>query len=215
MANGKLPVIQGEQYWRLIRTDRDGASREEILRMVGPFMAFALSEVSTGGPQEKVIKTGELEWRIDKARPIQALDVSQELLSLPEGTTLGDRKTAASSIVPTVRATKAWYITVRFWWRGSSTEISYPRQQVSKLGIATAGPLGAQSDWLLDRAIAPAQPGADPGDATWGEVVEEQVTTTVKQVAVAVASWGMTAVVALAGVGVLYLLISRTQQGGK
>ena len=208
---GKLPVIQGEQYWRLIRTDRDGASREEILRMVGPFMAFALSEVSTGGPQEKVIKTNDLEWRIDKARPIQALDASQALLDLPEGTPLGDRKTVDSKIVPTVRATKAWYITVRFWWRASSTEISYPAQVVSSLGIATRGQLGSQSDWLLDRAIAPSEPMQDPGDATWGEVIEEQTTATVKQVASAVASWGMTAVLALAGFGVLYLLISRTQ----
>ena len=211
MPNGKLPVIQGEQYWRLIRTDRDGASREEILRMVGPFMAFALSEVSTGGPQEKVIKTGDLEWRIDKARPIQALDASQELLALPEGTTLGDRKSIDPKIIPTVRATKAWYVTVRFWWRGSSTEVTYPRQQVSAVGIATAGPLGAQSDWLLDRAITPAQPDPDPGDATWGEVIEEQTKETVKQVASAITFGAMGLVGVAAGLGLLYLLISRSQ----
>ncbi len=213
MATGKLPVVQGEQYWRLLRTDRDGASRAEILKMVGPFMAFALSEASTGGPQEKVVKTGDLQWRIDKARPIEALDASQSLLDLPQGTVLGDRKAAAEKFIPTVRATKAWYITVRFWWRAASTEITYPRQQVSKLGVATAGPLGSESDWLLDRAVAPGTPDQDPGDAAWGEVIEEEVKETVKAGAQAIVSWGTTAIVALAGFGLLYLLISRNQTG--
>jgi hypothetical protein len=217
MSN-KLPIIQGEQYWRILRTDRDGASRDEVLKMVGPFMAFALSEAMTAGPQEKVIKTGPAdgyEWRIDKARPIQALDASQELLSLPEGTTLGDRKTADPVIIPTVRATKAWYITVRFWWRGTSTEITYPAQTVSSLGVATHGILGSQSDWLLDHATAPAEPGQDPGDATWGTVIEEQTKETVKQVASAISFGAMGLVGVAAGLGLLYLLISRTQQGGK
>jgi len=218
MAQGKLPVIQGEQYWRLLRTDRDGASRDEILKMVGPFMAFALSEAIakasgglTAGPEQKVIKTGNLQWRIEQARPIEALDAGHDLLGLPEGTALGDRKQADPSIIPTVRATKAWYIIVRFWWRGSTTEVSWPRQQVSSLGIAIPGPLGASSDWLLDRAITPAQPDQDPGDATWGEAVEENITTTVKEVAQTVGSWATTGLAVVAGLGLLYLLILRQQ----
>lgn len=207
----KLPVIQGEQFWRLLRTDRDGASRDEILGMVGPFMAFALSEALTAGPQEKVIKTGDHQWRIDKARPIEALDASQTLIDLPDGTVLGKRETADPAIIPTVRASKAWFVTVRFWWRGSSTEVSYPAQVVSSLGVATRGTLGSGSDWLLDRAVAPAQPDQDPGDATWGEATEENVKTTVKAVASAVFSWGTAAIAVVAGAAVLYLLVTRRQ----
>ena len=77
--------------------------------------------------------------------------------------------------------------------------------------MATAGPLGSSSDWLLDRAVAPAEPDQDPGDATWGEATEENVKQTVKEVATAVAWWGGTALAVVAGAAVLYLLVTRRQ----
>lgn len=172
-------------------------------------MAFALGEVLTAGPQEKVFTTGKHQWRIDKARPIEALDASQELLPLPDGRTLGDRKTADPTIIPTVRASKAWYIVVKFWWRGSDTEITYPSEKVS-LGLRTRGTLGADSDWLLDHAVAPATVAQDPGDQTWGDVAEDKVKDTLKKTAEVVTSIGTGVVIAAVVVGGLYLLITRS-----
>jgi hypothetical protein len=210
MPDPKIPVMPGLNAWRFIRTDRDGASRDEILNMVGPIMAFCLSEAMTSGPQEKVIKTGELQWRAGAARPIVALDASRDLIALPAGKVIADRKYALPDRIPTVRGSAPWYVTLSFWWRADQREITYPAQVVSALGLASHGELGSSSDWLLDQAVVPVAADADPGDQTWGDVVSGQALATVKQVGAFVGNTlAVVAVVALGG-ALVYFLATRS-----
>lgn len=186
----QLRLVQGENVWRLWRTDRDGVSKAEVLDTVGPAMYQLLrragAQFAQTDPWQIVIETGEDnspipdEWRIGVARPIQALAATQDQFPepLPAGVVLGDVREILPDTIPSVRGQKAWSVDVRFWWRAPDATIDWPALQVNWAGqrVWTLD----QPDWLLARAIVPATPDEDPGDATFGEVVAPKVASALK-----------------------------------
>lgn len=178
-----MRVVPGEQVWRLIRTDRDAASATEVEETVGPALAFLLAPAQPGATGSKVaaaVQTGPREWRIGAARPIQVVAIERfkpkEIVppaptQLPEGQKLGDR--FDSPDLPTVAGELPWAVLVRFWWRGTTTDLPFPALRVSPLGVRSREVVDA--DWYLDGAVVPAVKAPDPGDETFGDAVIDDV----------------------------------------
>lgn len=175
----RLPIATGENVWRLLRTDRDGATREQVLSQVGPVLFRLLSDADARSsvlyPWELVVRTAPpggpnpYEWRIGQARPIEA--IAAEQLEMPPpiapGTVLGSRETVLPDTVPMVGGTAPWSVVLRFWWRGPASSVPYPAIAVTATQLATR--TWDAPDYLLDRAVAPTSPDVDPGPESWGE----------------------------------------------
>jgi hypothetical protein len=211
-----MPLMQGEQIWILIRTDRDGASAAEIAASIGDFMRWVLrnAKVTATGitDLQQVISTGTNEWRVGAARPVAMISVEKTRPNYPAGQTIASRETYPGMGIPTVAGQQPWWVTIRFWWRAATTTIEWP-SLVARVGSLTGFNLADysidQADWTLDRAIVPAQPVADPGDATWAAAQG----TRVEEVASNILSAGPKVVGALALVGIVYLFLrSRSRR---
>ena len=179
-----IPIAYGENVWRLLRTDRDGATREEVLQMVGPAMHFMLHEAGEQfadlDPWQIVVQTGpdgaEMpEWRIGAARPIVAVEAQRGAMPpfpMPEAArVLWSRAQYTGPGLPGVKFKKEpWWILVRFWWRQDEAEITVPGYRVNAIGWHESDPEDLQqADWVLDKAIVPAAQQVDPGSQTWGD----------------------------------------------
>ncbi len=176
----KLP--QGEQYWVLLRTDRDGASAEQVGDSVGDLFRWVLRNAQAAGTGitdlNQVFSTGKNEWRVGAARPIQLVSVGQQRPDYPVGKVIASRETYPGDGIPTVAGKAAWFVVVRFWWRASDTEVQWP-SLIARVGSLTGFNLADygvdQADWTLDRAIIPTTTTVDPGDATWGQVQAQHI----------------------------------------
>lgn len=188
----QIPLVPGEQWWRLIRTPRDGASAEEIAGMMGPAMQRFFRSASSSNPWE-IYSTGSApcelngqpsiceEFRIGSVRPVRTVAIaradwrdSSAIPDLPSGTVLADKDWLDP--LPTVELGNApdpWWIVLRFWWREPPATVDYPALKVSWAGGRSWDI--DRADWILDRAIQPEQPAPDPGDATWGGSQAERV----------------------------------------
>lgn len=221
----RIPVVQGENVWRLLRTDRDSATRDEVLSMVGPAMHHMLHEAGDQfadiDPWQIVVRTAPNgdpipnQWRIGAARPIVAVAAEQGFppgpsVMLPAGRVLGSRTTTTTPGIPTVSGTTPWYILVRFWWRQADTSIDYPGYRVDRMGFHHQT-LDA-ADWLLDRAIVPDAPDPDPGSETWGVVIGPAVVETIKQGAASIAKIGVPIVLGLIALGVVVYAAGLAQR---
>jgi hypothetical protein len=188
-----MRVVQGENVWQLVRTDRAGNSESEVVDTVGPAMGVMLREAqpsALGTSVERAVATAPKEWRIGAARPVQLAGLGRlgttgaQGLAMPAGTVLGTRASFEGPVLPTVAGTNPWFVLVRFWWRAPSTELPYPVIKVDGLGRRTREAVSA--DWYLDRAVKPAEASPDPGDETWTEAQTERVSDAAAE-AVAVA----------------------------
>ena len=197
----RIPIATGENVWRLLRTDRDGATREEVLQMVGPAMHHLLHEAGEQfaeiDPWQIVVQSGpdgsELpEWRIGAARPIVAVKAARGMTPpwpMPEARqVLWSRNHYTGPGLPGVKvSTKPWWILVRFWWRQDPSEITVPGYRVNAIGWHESGEDDLQqADWLLDKAIVPVAEQTDPGAQTWGDEMVPRVTDSLKSAA----KWG-------------------------
>lgn len=209
----RVPVVRGENVWRLLRTDRDGATEQEVLRMVGPAMHHMLHEAGEQfadiDPWQIVVQTtpeGQPlnEWRIGAARPIVAVRAARGRMppfGIPAASrVLGTRARTEGPTLPQVAGERPWWILVRFWWRQNDTSVRFPGYRVDPVGWHTVD--WDNMDWLLDKAIVPLVATADPGAETFGEVVTPPVLETVKKAA----RVGGTAVAVLAGIALLIYL---------
>ena len=90
MANEPtIRLVQGPQRWLLVRTDRDGASADEVAGMLAGFLQFTFRQL--GADALEIFETGELEWRIGSARPVRFLSrPTKETLFLSSGTKVAD-----------------------------------------------------------------------------------------------------------------------------
>ena len=185
----KLPA--GEQYWVMIRTNRDGASADQIASSVGNLFRWVLrtAKANETGITDlnQVIPTGTNEWRVGSARPIQLVSVSHDRPSpFPAGTVVATRATYPGPGIPTVSGDDPWWVVVRFWWRGPATEVEWP-SLLARVGSLTSLHLADyavdQTDWTLDTALVPTEKHADPGQQTWGEAQTENVKETASKVA--------------------------------
>lgn len=167
-----IRVVQGANVWRLLRTDRDGASAGEIPRMAAPAVRwFLLRGTADMAAKHEIIPTGHNEWRIGPIRPLKVLSVTRDEPNVPVGETLADRQTSLPRTIPAVSAQRPWWVMVQFWWREPAKMIPFPGLREGFLGKSYQL---AGADWLLDRAIAPAA-SIDPGGQTWGEAMGENV----------------------------------------
>jgi hypothetical protein len=162
----KVRVAQGHNVWRLLRTDRDGASAGEIPQMAAAAVRYVIRGLEpTGaerGPLHELVSTGPREWRFGWVRPLRVINVSHEAQPLG-GVTLADRQKSVPDTVPTVRGQKPWYVLLEFWWRAPDALIDYPGFREGLLGRSYE--LNG-ADWVLDVATH-IKTGKDPGDQTW------------------------------------------------
>ena len=162
-----IPVVQGPQVWRLLRTDRDGASAAEIPQMAAAAVRWFVRGVGTAGsergPLHELVPTAPNTWRFGWVRPLRVLSVSHGEPRTPVGTLLASRSTTVPATVPSVRGQNPWWVLVEFWWRAPDARIEYPGLREGILGRAYELD-GA--DWVLDRAIRP-KAAVEPGDKTW------------------------------------------------
>lgn len=211
----KIPLVQGEQIWVLIRTDRDGATSDQIGASVGDFMRWILRNAAQAGTGitdlHQVIQTGPNEWRVGAARPISVISVERSRPSYPAGTTIAARETYPGDGIPTVNGETPWWVTIRFWWRAASTTVEWP-SLVARVGSLTGFNIADysidQADWTLDRAIVPNAPVKDPGDQTWtvaqGKRVENAAST--------IFDTGTKVVGGIAVLAVVYVLIRAARR---
>jgi hypothetical protein len=213
IPNIKLP--QGEQIWVMLRTDRDGASEGQIADSIGDLMRWVLREAKsdeTGITDlHQVISTGKNEWRVGSARPVQLISISKDRPTYPTGEILAAREQYPGEGIPTVAGDKPWWVVVRLWWRGSSTEVQWP-SLIARVGSLTGFNVADygvdQADWTLDRAIVPTQKAADPGAATWGKTQTGRVEESAGQ-ALSVAGTALKVVVGVAVVAGLIAIFRR------
>jgi hypothetical protein len=196
-------IVQGENVWRVLRTDRDGASADEIRSSAaGNYLKWALAPANTTAEPWEAIPTGDGEWTIGAARPVQMLVVSHDRPALPPGVLLGDRQTSLADVTPTVRAERPWWILLRFYWRAPSTTIPWPSLQVGTFGGRNRVHSGA--DWTLDRAIALAgKSDLAEDDRNWSDRQVERAEQAVKSVF----SGAGKVVAVVAGVGLAGLVL--------
>jgi hypothetical protein len=228
MAENRVQVVQGENVWLLVRTDRDHATRDEVLAMVGPAMHHMLHEAGEQfadiDPWQIVIPTTpdgkELpnEWRIGAARPIVAVEAERGAVrpfALPAAqTVLWKRLWYEGEGVPLVKATVPWWILVRFWWRHDSADVAMPGYRVNAIGWHESGPADLkEADWLLETAIVPLAKLADPGAQTWGEEMIPRAGKTIKDAATAGLPWALLVGLVAVG-GVLAYAFAKGAGGG-
>jgi hypothetical protein len=162
----KVRIAQGHNLWRLLRTDRDGASAGEIPQMAAAAVRYLIRGLeATGaerGPLHELVATAPREWRFGWVRPLKVVSVSHEAQPMG-GTTLADRQKTVPGTIPTVRGQRPWYILVDFWWRAPDALIDYPGFREGLLGRSYE--LNG-ADWTLDAATF-LTTGKDPGDQTW------------------------------------------------
>lgn len=211
----KIPLVQGEQIWVLIRTDRDGATADQIGSSVGDFMRWVLRNAAQAGTDitdlHQVIQTGPNEWRVGAARPVTLVSVERARPSYPVGQTIASRETYPGDGLPTVNGQTPWWVTIRFWWRAASTTVEWP-SLIARVGSLTGFNIADysidQADWTLDRAIVPKAPVKDPGDATWAQAQEHRA----EAAASSILGTGGKVVAGLAVVTVVYLAIRAARR---
>lgn len=207
---GSMPLEQGEQIWVLLRTDRDGASAAEVADSVGDFMRWILRKAKTAetGITDliQVVKTGDNEWRVGAARPVQVVSVDRSRPTYPAGKTIAAREAYPGDGIPTVSGKQPWWVTIRFWWRAPTTTVEWP-SLLARVGSLTGLNLADytidQADWTLDRAIVPTSKVEDPGDATWGQAQGKRI----EQAASTILSGGAKVVGGIALVTIVYVIV--------
>jgi hypothetical protein len=180
-AHPTIEVREGPNVWRLLRTDRDGASEGQIPQMAAAAVRWFVRGVGPAGaergPLHELVSTGPNEWRFGWVRPLRVLSVTQsEPSNMPVGTLLADRNRTVPDTIPTVRGQKPWWVVVQFWWRAPNATIEYPalREGIFGRSYELNG-----ADWVLDQAVAP-QRSPDPGGQTWDEAQGANASAAVK-----------------------------------
>ena len=162
----KIAIRKGRNVWRMLRTDRDGASAAEIPQMAAAAVRYVIRGLdaagSERGPLHELTSTGPREWRFGWVRPLRVLSVKHEPQPV-RGTVLADRQRTVPRTVPSVRGQKPWYILLEFWWRAPDALIDYPGFREGLFGRSYE--LNG-ADWVLDYAVH-VREGKDPGDKTW------------------------------------------------
>lgn len=182
MADPTIRIVQGPQRWLLVRTDRDGASAEEVADMLAGFLQYIFRQL--GADALEIFETGDHEWRIGQARPVRFVSPpTKDTLFLSTGTKIADSMDL--DVFPTVSGERPWFMVVEIWWRGVQTEVRWPALKVSGLGWREWSL--DRADWLLLQSRIPDAPPADPGDQTWGESVEASAIAVAKKAG----NWGL------------------------
>lgn len=154
MSDCKLTIPRGANRWVIARTDRDGATRDEVITTAGAFLGRILSNASPPGQRSPFDKLPGFDDRfiVGAARPIDIIDAEQPnssaeaaQLARPGGELLA--RFTDCAVIRTVAAERPWIVIADFDWRAPSTEVPWPRRRVSDLGIPSAA--DNDLDWLV------------------------------------------------------------------
>lgn len=167
----------------MARTDRDGATAEQVVDTAGAFLARELGGAS---PLQLRNFTEHLSTRQDghqgrfiigAARPV-TITASRptgptgfELLAPRTGTVLANR--AHCDVLRTVNAQQPWIVTAQFDWRAPSTRVDWPRRKVNFGAFPTRS--DHDLDWLLLGAAYLGR-AKQPDTEWWSEVTDEWLT---------------------------------------
>lgn len=178
-GEARIELRQGRNLWRLMRTDRDGASEEQVIETVGPAVSKMIREAGMQDGPWEILRTdsgGNPKWRIGNARPVELVGLARyepenpagPQLALPEGAQrIAERLQYPGPTLPTVAGKRPWWVLVDVWWRGPDTTIYWPGFRVNWLGNRVRTVVGA--DWALDSAAwvpDEEETKPDPGDQT-------------------------------------------------
>jgi hypothetical protein len=184
MANpNTIPLLEGEQLWLLLATDKFGISADDLVTDHEHGLAVALRAIlsqakgQSGGmsPWEEW-STGNKTFRLGTARPIEVLSVSKTMPALAAGKTLADRMTYPGEGIPTVVGQQPWYVLIRLWWRAPNEQLPWP-------AFTSFFPLlpGLEdvngAEWVLAKAVLPTAKTTDPGEQSWGAAQSERIKT--------------------------------------
>jgi hypothetical protein len=168
----KLKVLPGLNVWRLLRTDRDGATQGEIPQTAAAAVRYFLGYALSPEAGATLVPSGTNEWRFGEARPVQVTDLSRQAgPALPDGELLADRVQSVPTTIPTVRGKRPWWVVVRFWWRGPAGQVDYP---AVRAGLIWPSYKLNDADWVLDRAVFVPNASGDPGSATWWDAMGDK-----------------------------------------
>jgi hypothetical protein len=229
MADPTLKLVPGRQLWLVSRTDRDGASAEEIANMVRGFLQFTFRDVEGGQPgssPQELLATGDHEWRVSAARPVRLIGkpvptvaevapiLSEYLLSQSTPGGLAKMQTIATreelDPLPILVAERPWYLVLEVWWRGAEAVIPWPCLQVTWAGTRQRD--YEEADWLLLKSFVPPGEVTDPGDATWGEAQTENATEAGEAIVKAIRAPMLLAAGFVALVGGMYLVARASRR---
>jgi hypothetical protein len=176
MADPTLQLVPGVQRWLIARTDRDGASSEEIADMLSGFLQWSFRDLvvgdQPGASPEELWTTADHEWRVSAARPIRLLESPRQTEpDIGQGRVIAAREQLED--LPLVNAARPWFIFIEIWWRGPPATIAWPCLTVGTFGHRSRD--YSEADWLLLRSVLPVAEIADPGDATWSEAQAERI----------------------------------------
>lgn len=213
MARPQLLVKPGLNAWRLLRTDRDGATEAQIPRTTAAVMRYFLTGYpfpEPGFPEVQLIPIRPNEWRFDDVRPLKLVEVSRKSgPALPRGELLADRMNVPDT-VPSVSASKPWWVVVWFWWRGPEKSIDYPG--VRSGWLWPSWELNG-ADWVLDRAVwVPEGVQQDPGAESWSSAVKDETEAAFLRKTGHLGDLLVTGGQGLAVAALLYLLLSRSRR---
>ena len=176
MTTPTVPVRAGWNTWTLARTDRDGASPEQVRQTAIAAVARALRPLQGAPlPHELLIEPDGVS-RIGNARPLRVLSVAPwDAPSIgASGQVLADAQ--ALYPLPYVTASRPWRVVVDFAWRGPDGSVPWPAWRKDIVGHTERSSFdgGAGDDWLLWESVY--RGAADAGGGmTWSEAIVDGI----------------------------------------
>lgn len=182
MAACDVKVVSGRNMWLLARTDRDGASEEDVLQSAVAFLQTVIGEQAK--PYELIqIPDGRTDVAtavIGNARPVVVTAKRGPKGGLPPGPplqgVLQSRQQDCDEIY-TVKATRPWWVKVGFDWRASDRTIPWPRLRVNAIGLRDRE-TQFDNDWLL---VEYRYAGETGEDISWGDAMIKEAGETLKE----------------------------------
>lgn len=191
-----VTIAPGRNFWTFARTDRDGATEEDVRQSAVALMWRLLGD---GTPYELLpipSAPGVTGAVIGAARPVVISAVrGSQFPALQEGQLVGRAQDCPE--LQLVKASKPWFVYVGFDWRSGATTIPWPALEVSALGLRSWGP-GDQLDWLLFEAR---HAGAGGEDTTWATEWAKKAQEVAGEAADLAASAAKSILLPIAGVG--------------
>lgn len=203
-----VPLVQGEQVWELIASDKFGLSPDDLLsdklHGLGVALDAILSQVKGDGQRSEPapwqeLGTGGRSYRIGAARPIEVVSITHSPPATAAQKVLADRNSYAGDTIPTVAGQSPWYVTVKLWWRAPDTELPWPAFTSLFPALPDLATV-AGADWTLNRALLPAKVDSDPGEASWGSAQTDRAMDALK-----VGAGAILVGVAIVGAGLVLL----------
>lgn len=215
--NCELTIHSGRNTWLLARTDRDGATEEEVLQSAVAFMHEVIGDPLK--PYETIqLPDGRDDVAtaiVGNARPMVLSAYRGDKSGIYDGRPLPGgtvRRAQDCAEDYRVRATRPWWVRVAFDWRASDKVIRWPALEVNWWGYRSRG-ANPEADWILAEARYVGPEMAD--DRTWGGEMLKGASEAAEQAAVMLAKvgtgvfWAASGLVAVAAGGVLVYLVAK------